>query len=273
MLPSHLEQFLNDSLGPFRQMPLPGGDINQAMRLESARGHYFLKFHNRPPEQMFQREAEGLEAIAGINPGLVPTVEAVHPQGLVLEWLDLGPGPVGGACGRALAEVHRSPAPRWGGQADNFLGTLRQRQPACTSWAELYGEYRLLPLAPGCPPTLRSAIERLIPRLGELLDDRDPPSHLHGDLWAGNAGQRRNGRPVLYDPAYATGHRELDLAMSLLFGGFSPSFYSEYEACFALQPGWRDRVRLHQLYFVLAHFKLFGSPYDVQAFELASHYL
>lgn len=273
MLPPPLEQFLNEHLGPFRREPLPGGDINQAMRLESSRGSHFLKFHNQPPEQMFQREAAGLEALARCHPDLVPAVDAVHPQGLLLEWLDLETGAVTGGCGRALAEVHRAPASRWGGQADNFLGTLRQRQPTCSSWAELYGEHRLLPLAPGCPRSLRLALERLVPRLADLLDDLDPPSHVHGDLWAGNAGQRQDGRPVLYDPAHATAHRELDLAMSLLFGGFSDSFYSDYEAIYPLQPGWHHRVRLHQLYFVLAHFHLFGPPYDAQALNLTTAYL
>lgn len=273
MLPPSLQQSLRDHLGPFDLHSIAGGDIHQAYRVESSTGVFFLKSHNRAPAHLFQREADGLAAIGAADPGLVPKVEAIHKHGLLLEWLHLKPGLAGAACGAALARLHRAPAAAWGGQADNFLGTLRQQQPSCASWAALFGEFRLLPLAEGCPGPLRSAVEQLIPRLPNLLDDLDPPCHVHGDLWGGNASLRIDGRPVLFDPAHATAHRELDLSMSLLFGGFSPAFYTAYEDSYPLQFGWRERVPLHQLYFVLAHFHLFGAPYAAQALKIAQRYL
>ncbi|MEC7751353.1 MAG: fructosamine kinase family protein, partial [Myxococcota bacterium] len=80
-------------------------------------------------------------------------------------------------------------------------------------------------------------------------------------------------RPIVFDPAYATAHRELDLGMSLLFGGFSDDFYRAYEAIYPPQPGWRQRVPLHQLYYVLAHYHLFGAPYDEQALDIVTAFL
>lgn len=273
MLPPALEEFLESTVGPVRVQALAGGDINKAARLETKNGPLFLKFHNRAPPGMFQAEARGLGALSAATPGLFPGVVAQHEAGLVLEWLDLSGQSAGAASGEALAKLHRIRTGGWGGQPGNFLGTLAQHQPPCGSWAELYGEHRLLPLAEGCPRRLRHALESLLPRLAELLDDRDEPSHVHGDLWGGNAGMRTDGQPVFFDPAHATAHRELDLAMSLLFGGFQPAFYRAYEESHPLQPGWKDRVALHQLYFILAHYHLFGSPYDQQALSLAKAYL
>ncbi len=273
MLSPTLHQFVSDHLGPFELSSVAGGSINRAYRVMTASGACFLKCHNQAPHQMFQREAEGLQRIESVRPNTCPKVVAVHDHGLLLEWLEIVPGKAGEGCGVALGELHRHAAMQWGGQEDNYLGTLRQSQPLCSTWAELYGQYRLLPLAKDCPPRLRNGIEKLIPRLNGLLDDIDPPSHIHGDLWAGNAGTLNDHRPIFFDPAYATAHRELDLGMSLLFGGFSDDFYRAYEAIYPPQPGWRQRVPLHQLYYVLAHYHLFGAPYDEQALDTVTAFL
>jgi fructosamine-3-kinase len=55
--------------------------------------------------------------------------------------------------------------------------------------------------------------------------------------------------------------------MTALFGGFSEGFYQAYEEAAGLQPGWRARLPLYNLYHLLNHLNLFGSGYlgQVQA--------
>jgi fructosamine-3-kinase len=69
------------------------------------------------------------------------------------------------------------------------------------------------------------------------------------------------GAPCLIDPAVYGGHREVDLAMMRLFGGFGPRVFAAYAETYPLAPGHEDRVPLYQLYPLLVHVNLFGGPY------------
>lgn len=73
------------------------------------------------------------------------------------------------------------------------------------------------------------------------------------------------GEACLIDPAVYYGHREADLAMTRLFGGFEPAFYKAYAEVWALAPGHEDRLPIYQLYHVLNHLNLFGSGYFGQS--------
>lgn len=66
---------------------------------------------------------------------------------------------------------------------------------------------------------------------------------------------------MLIDPAAYAGHRELDLAMMRLFGGFGARVFAAYEEVFPLAPGHAERVPLYQLYPLLVHLELFGAGY------------
>ncbi len=271
VLPKSLRQLLPPIAA---HRPVRGGDINQAFAVELESGtRLFVKTHPNPPPGLFEAEAKGLQRLNQALPGLCPDVIACNADGLVLEWLDLAPSSCGDSTGRALATLHQQPAPQFGGQDVNYLGLVEQRQPACQSWAEFYGQHRLAPLASRLPSALARPLDQLIARLDDLLDLPDPPSLIHGDLWGGNAGETTQGGAVIYDPAIAYPHREQDLAMTLLFGGFSTAFYAAYEEVYPLTPGWRERVPLHQLYTLLIHVILFGSGYANQAHSAMSRYL
>ena len=263
VIPKQLKQLLPpiDSLSR-----VSGGDIHLAYRVRLTSGRsIFVKTHKHPPQNIFQSEAWGLNSLNLINPGLCPKVIAVCDQGLALEWLDFKPGSASAKLGRQLARLHQAGAPGFGGQPNNYLGTIVQRQPVCSNWCELYRDHRLLPLINNLPQPLRKDVDQLLPRLEKLLDLPDPPSWLHGDLWAGNAGETLDGRAIIFDPAVSTGHREQDLAMTMLFGGFSEEFYRAYHEVYPLTENWRERVGLHQLYPLLIHVVLFGSIYAAQA--------
>ena len=101
---------------------------------------------------------------------------------------------------------------------------------------------------------------RLYNKLPEIIPE-EKPSLIHGDLWNGNFMTGADGKAWLIDPAVYYGHREMDLAMTKLFGGFSTDFYESYNETFPLQKGFNNRVDIHNLYPLLVHVNLFGGGY------------
>lgn len=254
--------------------PVAGGDVNRAERVETADGRtVFVKHRAGAPAGTFRDEARGLDAIRVPGGPRVPAVIAVgDDEGarfLALEWLPPGsPGPDHDALlGRGLAVVHRAGAPAFGDPAPNRIGPLEQHNTPCDDWPRFLAERRLIPLVRrardagelDAGDVLRA--ERIVARLPELCGPAEPPARLHGDLWAGNAYAGPDGGPVLVDPATYGGHREMDLAMMRLFGGFSRAVFAAYEEVHPTAPGARERVELMQLYPLLVHVVLFGGGY------------
>jgi fructosamine-3-kinase len=115
-------------------------------------------------------------------------------------------------------------------------------------------------------------VEQAAARTAEVAGPPEPPSRIHGDLWRGNVLADRAGRPWVVDPAAHGGHRETDLAMMALFGGFGDRCFAAYGEAFPPAGGWRDRVPLHQLHPLLVHAALFGGGYGTQAVAAARRY-
>jgi fructosamine-3-kinase len=80
------------------------------------------------------------------------------------------------------------------------------------------------------------------------------------------------GQPILIDPSVYFGHREMDIAMTRLFGGFSNDFYHFYNDEYPLEKGWKNRVEFNQLYPLLVHVLLFGSTYASQIRNIIRKY-
>ncbi len=70
---------------------------------------------------------------------------------------------------------------------------------------------------------------------------------------------------MIFDPATYFGDREVDIAMTELFGGFPTAFYKSYNEAFPLDAGYEQRKTLYNLYHILNHFNLFGGGYSSQA--------
>ena len=250
---------------PLRQVRrISGGDISEAWLLDADGEPVFCKHLASAPAGFFEAEARGLRWLAHDGPVRIPRVLDVGPTHIAMEWIEVGRGTAAGAetLGRGLARLHRG-APTEG-PGDNFIGRLPQsNRPAGGGWAEFYRERRLLPQMHGARRLLGrdlvDRLEHLASTLSARVGEPEPIARLHGDLWAGNHLFDANGAPWLIDPAAALGHREMDLAMMHLFGGFSDRTFAAYDEVWPLQPGWRERLPLYQLYYLLVHVNLFGS--------------
>lgn len=264
-----------------------GGCINSAATTDVGGVRYFVKWNDRPLPEQFAAEAAGLRALAESGTSLVvPKPLAWGDDGpgrsfLVMEHVAPGVRMPGfeRALGRGLAELHRATSERgFGFSLDGYCGATPQPNGWLPRWVEFYRERRLghqLALARGNGMSASDVAlgERLLDRLDELIDDDEPPALIHGDLWAGNLHVAPDGRPGLIDPAAYYGHREAELGMMVLFGGFGERVFEAYDEAYPLRAGWRERLDLYTLYHVLNHFNLFGGGYGPQAVRLMRRYV
>jgi fructosamine-3-kinase len=265
---------------PFQALsakPVSGGSIHRAWHLDDGLRHYFVKTGEIAAAPMFAAEARGLQALSAAAVVQTPTFITLGQTGskafLVLEYLELTTlDKAGGAgLGTALAQLHRIRGNSFGWTENNFIGATPQNNAPHHSWPHFFGERRL---RPQLQLALQNGMDRALVKKGygiiELIggffiDYRPVPSLLHGDLWSGNAAQTTDGLPVIFDPACYYGDREADIAMAELFGGFPISFYAAYRAAWPLDRDYETRKPLYNLYHILNHFNLFGSPYLGQA--------
>jgi fructosamine-3-kinase len=252
---------------------LGGGSINDAAEVSFSDGtRVFVKTHPDPPKGMFEAEARGLRWLHAAGAIRVPEVLAVSdekPAFLALELLSPSRrrASFDDELGRSLAALHGSRAPSFGLDYDNFIGRLVQSNKPAEDWSTFYWTSRLEPqvrLAVDrglIGSRARSKFDALRNALPDLVGSPEPPSRLHGDLWAGNLHVDERGAPCLIDPAVYGGHREMDLAMMRLFGGFGERVFAAYQEAMPLSENADQRVPLYQLYPLLVHVNLFGGSY------------
>jgi fructosamine-3-kinase len=275
MLPPDLRELLTAAVGTFdAAKSVGGGCIGSACRIDRRGETLFLKYDRTGADGFFAAEAAGLEMLRSAETGLrIPRLVDYRDAArdwswILLEWLDpASPSRDGwSALGSGLARLHRSTQDTWGWYRDGFIGGLPQVNTPTTTWTEFWVANRLRPQLDLARATRGVGSEaewdRLLAALPRLLAaaEVDRPSLLHGDLWNGNVLFTAAG-PALVDPACYQGHREVDLAMAALFGGFPDSFFAAYEATWPLQPGYEVRRNVYQLYYLLVHVNLFGSSY------------
>ena len=260
--------------------PVAGGDVARSYRIRLADGRVvFAKTHLDPPPGFFVTEAASLRWLRDTGAVAVPEVLAVGDGSgpdsdgptalLVLEWIDEDRGTARDehAFGRALARLHRAGAPCFGREDRRPTGSRSLPNDPTDSWAEFYADRRLRPLvrmardANAVDGRVLADVERIAENLASIGGPEEPAARLHGDLWAGNRVVDRAGRSWLIDPAAHGGHREFDLAMMRLFGGFGPAAFASYHDEFPLADGWERRVPLHQLASLLVHAVKFGGSY------------
>lgn len=235
-----------------------------------------VKHLDDAPPLFFAREAVGLRALADAG-ARVPEVLAVDEHSLTISWVEVS-APGGSAdteeqFGRELAALHRTTGERWGsvdGEPTAYLGACPIDLTPTTTWHESWVQRRIVPLARQAAdaglldPDTAAVAEQITP---EHLGPDEPPTLVHGDLWAGNRLVDQHGDSWLIDPSAQHGHREVDLAMMRLFSGFGEQAFGAYAEVFPLADGWRDRVAVYQCVPLLVHAILFGGGYADQSAE------
>ncbi|MFD2617628.1 fructosamine kinase family protein [Terrilactibacillus laevilacticus] len=244
-----------------------GGDINEAFLIVTNTLPYFLKIHRNMKAHFFKKEAYGLKLLGKkVRTPIVYDVGQIKNDAYILmEAIESGP-PNDTLCGRALAQLHTDTQSHFGLSENNYLGTLPQSNQPNKNWASFYINQRLNPLVKMAKEQgyWNQQREKLFSRFIDRFKNEDRavmPRLLHGDLWRGNVMFTTQGEPVFIDPAVFYGDREMDLAMTMLFGGFSKTFYASYQKAFPLETGFEERVPAYQLYYLLAHLNLFGESY------------
>ena len=269
-----------------------GGDVATAYAVDLTDGRrVFAKTHPHAPAYFFTTEAAGLrwlrDGVVADGPIAVPEVLAVSddpPNHLVLEWIDTEGGARRGDAlgertfGTRLAHLHAAGAPCFGREDRRTTGSRGLPNEPAATWAEFYATNRLIPLArlardtEALAPAAIDGLARVAARLPTFGGADEPPARLHGDLWAGNRLVDVDGRHWLVDPAAHGGHREFDLAMMRLFGGFGPDCFDAYADVSPLAPGWEDRVALHQIAPLVVHAIKFGGGYVSSATAAIERY-
>ncbi len=254
-------------------IPLSGGSINNAFRLETDTGNYFMKYNRASAYPgMFEQEARGLELLRGADEIRVPEVILPGDEGtysfIILEYLDSATKTDNfwEDFGRRLAALHRHAGDKFGLDHDNYIGSLKQYNDRHERWTDFFREQRLMvqmemAARSGMLPTqVRKAFESLFTRLDDIFPE-EAPSLIHGDLWSGNYMVDELGEAAIIDPAVYYGSREMDIGMSRLFGVFGPGFYEAYNEAWPMEAGWRERIEICNLYPLMVHVNLFGSGY------------
>lgn len=227
----------------------------------------FIKTQTKPNQQLIN-EGKELNLLRGTIH--TPKVLGSCQHCLILEWIETSNHPkLQAQMGLELAKLHQNTAKYFGFSFDNKIGCTSQPNGVnqnINNWSEFYWQYRLyhqIELA-----TQRGlinqteyqqllTIETLLPK---LLNDNIKPALLHGDLWSGNVISGKN-HPYFIDTASYYGHREMDFALTFMFGGFADEFYQSYNSVYPLDSGFNKRKPLYMLYHYLNHLNIFGNGY------------
>lgn len=271
---NHLQTHL-DSKGKLNLLnSVGGGGINEAYRVSFNGEDLFLKVNrNGNLPALFERECDGLRKLHRVSKVKTPSVRlqssTEHTDFLLMEWIH-SESPTKVFWERlalGLAEIHKQKGGYYGLEYDNYIGSLPQRNRPYDSWGAFWVAERMMPQLDLCrgvlPTSLINSLEHCCVRATELFP-QESPSLLHGDLWSGNVMTGPLQSVWLIDPAVYYGHREMDLGMTKLFGGFTDTFYEVYQNVYPMETGWEDRMSLSMLYPLLVHVNLFGLSYVSQ---------
>lgn len=260
-----------------------GGGATTGFIVDSARGReYFYKSAGLGAYAMLLGEFEGVLDMQATHTVRVPRPIAVGTSEYtcfaVFEKISMGGTGSEEEYARNLAAMHRctSANGQFGYRLNNTIGATFQPNPWTHNWADFWDTHRL-----GHMFALCRAGGARFPHEGRVRDKVHallsahscPPSLLHGDLWSGNQAFSAEGHAVIFDPATYYGDREVDVAMTRLFGSNSAAFYAAYAEEWPLPPGWELRQSVYNSYHLLNHHLLFGGGYLQQASRMLERVL
>jgi fructosamine-3-kinase len=257
-----------------------GGCINESYILHTNKGNYFIKYNPASSfPGMFEKECFGLQLMANTHTLAIPEVIATAQTGkygyLLLEYIESGieSRHFWNEFGIKLADLHRHTADYFGLEQDNYIASLVQSNKADPDFFSFFISQRIEPQLKIArnKGAFNSSEIRYFDSLFNTLHNIIPaekPALIHGDLWNGNFMVASDGSPCLFDPAVYFGHREADIAMTRLFGGFQPEFYHAYNQAFPMENDWQKRMDIYNLYPLLVHVNLFGGGYSGQVLQI-----
>ena len=287
-----IRSFFGESVTIKDESYVSGGDINEAKCLKLSNGErIFVKSNSIANSDFFAAEELGISAIAATDTVQVPKLlfrgedESAGKSFLAMDHIS-GADRVKSfweVFGQNLAAMHMADTgsfvsdAKFGFDTNNFIGASFQLNTPRGSWLDFFRECRLEPQFRMAESYFDDSdvkkILLLLDRLPELLVEPNHPSLLHGDLWSGNYIVGNDGKAWLIDPAVYVGHAEADLAMTELFGRFPVGFYDAYSAVNPIDPGYKDRRDLYNLYHLINHLNLFGGTYYSAVISTIDYYI
>ena len=231
---------------------------------------YFCKISGLNSLDMLRAEFFGVKEMYDTNTIRVPRPicygEESYTTFAVFEKLSIGGYGSYEQMATKLASMHRSLSPNdmYGWKMNNTIGATFQPNNYTPKWADFWDKYRLGHMLSLCKKEGAAFTneKELREKVYEILSNHEcVPSLVHGDLWSGNKAFTSDGEPVIYDPAVYYGDREVDIAMTSLFGSFGSQFYNSYHAAWPLEEGFEKRKIIYNLYHILNHYVLFGGGY------------
>lgn len=283
-LEKQLSDYFNKEINIKGVTSVSGGSINNTYRLDTNYLSFFIKINSASSyPNMFKKEATGLQLLRESKEIKIPKVileeEWKDTSFLILEYIDSVTPKQNfwQDFGTKLAKLHQHTESYFGLEESNYIGSLHQQNKQHTNWTDFFIQERLQPqikLAKDSgkmDKSIISCFENLFLKLEEIFPD-EPPALLHGDLWSGNFMVDNNGDPCIMDPAVYYGHREMDIAMTQLFGGFDADFYKYYHKQYPLAEGWENRMDICNLYPLLVHVNLFGGSYLSQIQQIVKSF-
>lgn len=255
---------------------LSGGSIGESFRVSTVFSNFFVKYYNK--KGLARKEAHSLNEIKKCPYVAIPEIFSFDDNFLVLDFIEQGVASRNyqSELGVMLASMHKfQRAENFGFYEDNYIGLTPQINKPKKRWIDFLLENRL-----GFQIELSKDIDLikiwkdLSAIIPDIIDETEEQASLiHGDLWGGNLMKDSKGNPVLIDPASYYAHREMELGMTKLFGGFTSGFYKSYNKTFPLERGWERRIDIYMLYHVLNHYNMFGGGYKHQALSIMKSFL
>ncbi len=246
-----------------------GTGIFQAYKVKLNSGDcVFIKYQQKSDNSLIN-EAKELKLLG--NTVNTPEVLGCCEHCLILHWIEESYNPnKQSQMGYQLAKLHKNTGKYFGFSFDNKIGKTEQLNAVgknINNWPDFFWEYRILyqiEMAYENKLLSQKHYLEIMPIenfLGEILSDDIKPSLIHGDLWSGNTISDKNNTYFI-DTASYYGHREIDFALTFMFGGFNKDFYLTYNEEFPFEDGFENRKPLYMLYHYLNHLNIFGSSYS-----------
>lgn len=270
----NITQTLGESFHIKHKQVVTGGDINLAYWISDHQRKYFIKLNDKNRLQQFESEAYSLAQIKQLSsmtcPDVITTGTTLDKSYLVLEYLPFCHGEAKDwySFGQQLAQMHQeSRHGQFGWQHDNFIGTTLQPNNWQSNWRSFFSEQRIgwqLQLLAEKSIKLGN-IDHIVDVCHDMLMHHQvSPCLVHGDLWQGNLGFNDDGA-FIFDPASYYGDREVDIAMTELFGQMPDEFYQGYQSIYPLEHDYDKRKVIYNFYHILNHANLFGGVYVEQS--------